>query len=110
MPNRLTITNPKGATLRTAPNTSGGILRPAKAGTVLDYVATIPYANGDVWAMLTQTDPITQRPWRYGKDEAAVFVAVYVGGVEYATLQPDTADGYNAALMDAIEAIGKLKR
>jgi hypothetical protein len=89
MPNRLTITNQKGATIRTAAGTGAGIIRPAANGTVLDYQFILNAPNGDQWALLTSIDPVTNREWRFGGDRTFAYVAVYVNGVNYADLQPD---------------------
>lgn len=110
--NRLTVVNQKGANIRIAPNTGAGIIRQAKAGTVLDYVlCPPPYSNGDVWAMLTSIDPETLRPWRTSSvGETSAFVAVYVGGIEFAKLMPDNSGEWNEALAAVSQAIERLKR
>lgn len=113
--NALTITNPKGANVRIGAGTGAGIIRLAKAGKIFDYVVTIPYENGDIWAILTATDPDTARPWRQGNAQTAAFVAVYVGGVEYAKMTPgpdsdDYRRGYNAAMGEVNEFTAKMRK
>ena len=80
----LTITAIKGVTIRTGPSTSGGAIRSAPLGTVLEFVNVLKAPNGDRWAQLGLTDPKTGEPWRFGGAVCFAFVAVYVNGVKYA--------------------------
>lgn len=113
MPNKLTIINVKGATIRTGPSTSGGEIYKVPLGTVLDFVNVLTSPSGDKWALLGLNDPKTGKPWRYNNAAIFAFVAVYVSGVPYADAPevPPAQDGERNALIDEVLAvIAALKR
>lgn len=94
MTNKLVVTRETYATIRTGPSKAGGEIRRAPLGTELEYAFQLPaLPNGDKWAVLTSIDPKSGHPWLFGGLETSAFIAVYVGGTEYAKLYPAPTDG-----------------
>jgi len=108
----LIITNPRGATIRTAPNTGGGSIRSIPSGAKLECQAVLTSPNGDKWALLSPIDPDTNHAWRFGSALTSAYIAVYVSGADYASVQDDESGGVdrNAVIDECIEALRKLKR
>lgn len=110
MSTQICIINPKGATLRSGPGTSGGVIRPVKHGEVLVVEAIVPTPGGDLWVKAAGM-------FTYGLQQVPGYVAQKVAGVTYGVLidQPEPSAGeykrgWNECLDEVHTAMVKLRK